>query len=114
MLTIKLSRVGKKKQPQYRVVVLEKARDPWGVYLENVGFYNPKAQPKVINLNAERIKYWISKGAQPSTTLHNLFVSQGIIEATKRRNVTITNKRREKLAEKKKAEAAKTEAAPAA
>ena len=61
MLAIKLARFGKKKQPTYRVIVLEKSKDPWGDYLENLGTYNPKAQPKVIQLNAERIKYWMEK-----------------------------------------------------
>jgi ribosomal protein S16 len=67
-----------------------------------------------VNLNAERIKYWISRGAQPSTTIHNLLVSQGILEAPKRRTVTISKKHRARLEEKKKAAEAKTEAVPAA
>ncbi len=109
MLAIKLSRVGKKKQPSYRVLVLEKAKDPWGDYLENVGTYNPKAQPKVIRLNAERIKYWLSKGAQPTPTVWNLLVSQGIIEAKKLPVSRISKRHAERLAAEeialKKAEA---------
>lgn len=93
MLSIKLSRVGKKKSPSYRMLVLEKSKDPWGDFLENVGTYNPKTQPKEINLNAERIKYWISVGAQPTDTVFNLLVSQGIIDGKKRKASKISKKR---------------------
>lgn len=109
MLAIKLSRVGKKKQPSYRVLVLPKTKDPWGDYLENVGIYNPKAKPKMIQLNAERIKYWISKGAQPTPTVHNLLVSQGIIEGKKLPVSRISKRHAERLAaEKPKATPAPT------
>lgn len=83
MLKICLSRVGKKKQPSYRVIVLEKNKDPWGDYLELLGNYNPRTTPSTIKLNAERIKYWISKGAQPTATVHNLLVDQKVIEGDK-------------------------------
>ncbi|MDF1549736.1 MAG: 30S ribosomal protein S16 [Bacteroidales bacterium] len=81
MLAIKLSRFGKKKQPTYRIVVLEKNKDPWGDYLENLGHYNPRS--KEITLNAERIKYWISQGAQPSDTIHNILVKYPYISYVK-------------------------------
>ena len=83
MLKICLSRVGKKKQPTYRVIVLEKNKDPWGDYLELLGQYNPRTKPKTIEFNAERIKYWISKGAKPTPTVHNLLVDEKIIEKDK-------------------------------
>jgi len=82
MLTFKLSRRGKKKQPTYRLVVVDKKKDPWGMVKEDVGSYNPhtkKAQFKV-----ERIKFWISKGAQPSATVHNLLVKEKILELPKK------------------------------
>lgn len=119
MLAIKLSRFGKKKQPTYRVIVLEKTKDPWGDYLENLGTYNPKVQPKVIQLNAERIKYWLSKGAQPTPTVWNLLVSNNIIQA-KKKSVSRMSKERaarlaaEKLAEEKSKAEVKTEAPAAA
>lgn len=105
MLAIKLSRVGKTKAPSYRLLVLEKTKDPWGDFLENLGIYNPKAQPKVIRLNAERIKYWISKGAQPTPTVHNLLVSQNIIEGKKVAVTRISKRHAGRLAAKKKEEA---------
>ncbi|MBI4133632.1 30S ribosomal protein S16 [Candidatus Uhrbacteria bacterium] len=108
MLAIKLSRVGKKKQPSYRLLVLEKTKDPWGDYLENVGIYNPKTRPKVIQFNAERIKYWLSKGAQPTPTVHNLLISQGIIEGKKLSVTRISKRHAERLAATKTAEEKKT------
>lgn len=101
MLAIKLSRFGKKKQPTYRVIVLEKTKDPWGDYLENLGFYNPRTQPKTIELKIDRIKHWISVGAQPTPTVHNLLVSQGIIEAPKKKASKISKKRVKKIETKK-------------
>ena len=85
MLVIRLSRVGKKKQPTYRVVIQEKQRDPWGKSVEIVGHYNPRTQPKTIVLKEERIKYWISQGAQPTPTVHNLLINAKIIEGDKQR-----------------------------
>jgi small subunit ribosomal protein S16 len=83
MLKICLSRVGKKKQPVYRVIVLEKGKDPWGDYLELLGHYNLQSKPKKIEFKADRIKYWLGQGAKASPTLYNLFVDQGIIGGEK-------------------------------
>ncbi|HBV58035.1 MAG TPA: 30S ribosomal protein S16 [Candidatus Magasanikbacteria bacterium] len=102
MLTIRLSRFGATKRPTYRLIVSEKARDPWGKYLEELGFYNPKVKPPVIQLKVDRIKYWISKGAQTSSTINNLLINQKIIEGKKRRQANISKRRATKLADKKK------------
>ena len=83
MLTIRLSRVGKKKRPSYRILVQEKGRDPQGNHLEIVGFVDPLTKPKTVKLEVERIKYWLSKGAQPSATIHNLLVTHKVIEGAK-------------------------------
>lgn len=81
MLRIRLSRVGKKNTPIYKVVVAEKARPVKGKFIESLGMYNPGNKDNT--LNAERIKYWISVGAQPSQTVHNLLVKNNIIEGNK-------------------------------
>ncbi len=103
MLTIRLTRVGKTKQPQYRCIISEKARDPWGKALEILGTYNPRTNPASINLNIDRIKYWISKGAQCSETVWNLLLDLKAVEGTKRKVVQISTRRKEKLAKKAKA-----------
>src|SRR3989338_8561468 len=102
MLTIKLSRFGKKKQPTFRLLVMEKTKDPWGDFLENLGNYNPRT--KVAELKTERIKYWLSVGARPTDSVHNFLVTQGIISEKKRGITKLTGRRREKLGLNKKEE----------
>jgi small subunit ribosomal protein S16 len=63
---IRLSRTGARKQPQYRVVVIEKERARNGRPVEVVGTYNPRTTPASIDLKRERIEYWVSKGAKMS------------------------------------------------
>jgi len=81
MLSIRLSRKGKKGAPLYSLIVLEKSKDPWGDYVEKLGTYNPRSKEAV--LNQEAILSWIAKGAQPTATVHNLLVNQGVIKADK-------------------------------
>lgn len=81
MLVIRLTRIGKKNQPSYRVVLTEKKNPVRGKFQEILGSYNPRLKTK--QLKAERIKYWLSKGAQPSDTIHNLLVSEKILDAKK-------------------------------
>jgi small subunit ribosomal protein S16 len=66
VLMIRLSRTGARKQPQYRVVVIEKERARSGRPVEVVGTYNPRTTPASIELKRERIDYWVSKGAKMS------------------------------------------------
>lgn len=101
MLTIRLSRVGKKKQPSYRFIVCEKARDPWGKALEIIGSYNTLTNPAQVTLDKERVLHWISKGAQPSDTVNNILIDQGLIQGEKRKLMQISKRRKEKLAKKK-------------
>lgn len=75
MLTIRLSRIGKKKRPFYRVIVTEKTRPRNGRFVEIVGTYDPLKTPAAIDLNRERVDYWIGKGAQPSDTVRSFLRS---------------------------------------
>ncbi len=88
MLVIRLSRVGKKKQPSYRLVVQDKKKDPWGKSFEIVGTYNPRTNPKTVILKEDRIKHWISMGAQPSPSVHNLLVDKKIVSGEKMKATT--------------------------
>lgn len=83
MLSIRLSRIGKKKMPSYRLLVTEKTRDPWGTYLEILGKLDPLAKPKKVEFDVERIKYWMSKGAQPTATVRNLLIDMKVLEGDK-------------------------------
>ena len=75
MLTIRLSRIGKKKKPFYRVVVIEKERARNGRNLEVVGQYNPRSTPAAVKLDHERIAHWVKSGAQMSHTVDRLVKS---------------------------------------
>lgn len=82
MLKIKLLKIGKKNESNFRIILTEaKIKPKPSRYLEILGDYNPSQ--KRLNLQKEKILYWISKGAQPSATLHNLFVKSGIIAGSK-------------------------------
>ncbi|MCX6759522.1 MAG: 30S ribosomal protein S16 [Candidatus Nealsonbacteria bacterium] len=78
MLVIRFLRTGKKNQPSFKLVVVEKTRSSTsGRFVEQVGFYNPLTKEKVFK--GDRIKYWLSVGAQPSNTVYNLLVSEKIV-----------------------------------
>lgn len=81
MLTIRLSRIGKKNKPMYRLIISEKARDPYGRALEILGSYNPYT--KELQAKNERINYWLSQGSGMSPTVNNLLVEKGIIKGEK-------------------------------
>jgi len=81
MLTIRLSRVGKKNMPLYRLIVSEKARDPWGKSLEILGSFNPHT--KALQAKDDRINHWIKMGAQMSATVNNLLVGKGVVKGEK-------------------------------
>jgi small subunit ribosomal protein S16 len=72
VLMIRLSRFGKKTHPFYRVVVTEKTRPRNGRFVEIVGTYDPQKKPALVEVDNERVQYWLSKGAQPSDTVRTL------------------------------------------
>ena len=80
MVKLRLTRMGAKKQPFYRIVAIDsrKARD--GEYIDQIGFYNPVSDPKQIVIDADKAKAWLAKGAQPTATVSGLLKQQGIIE----------------------------------
>jgi small subunit ribosomal protein S16 len=78
VLMIRLARVGARKQPHYRVVVIEKDRARNGRSIEVVGTYNPRTNPATFDLKRERIEYWTSKGAQLSEIVAKLLKQQPV------------------------------------
>ncbi|HHX30309.1 MAG TPA: 30S ribosomal protein S16 [Clostridiaceae bacterium] len=77
---IRLKRVGKKKQPYYRVVVAD-ARSPRdGRFIEEIGTYDPHTDPSTFKVDADKVKDWIAKGAQPTDTVKKLLKYNGILE----------------------------------
>ncbi len=99
MLVIRLSRVGKKNQPEYRLIINEKHKDPWGDALEYLGYYNPRTEPPTVTLKVERIKYWLSQGAQVSDTVRNILIDQGVMEGKKAKPKGVRRKKKDEKQE---------------
>lgn len=81
MIAIKLRPVGKKKQITYRIVVLPTKSKLVGKYIDDLGWYNPHTDKFMVD--SAKVKKWISNGAQPTATVHNILVTAKIIEGTK-------------------------------
>jgi len=79
---IRLTRKGTKKKPFYRIVAADVEAPRDGKFLEALGTYDPMIEPALITLKEDRINYWLSEGAKPSTTVQSLFKSQGFKGAT--------------------------------
>jgi small subunit ribosomal protein S16 len=77
MLRIRLSRVGKKKQPSYRIMVADITAPRDGAFIEQVGIYNPRTNPPTVSINQERVSHWLKAGAQPSDSVAQILRSQG-------------------------------------
>lgn len=84
MVRIRLRRVGAKKQPSYRIVAAEKESPRDGRFIEILGHYNPRTEPATIHMEEDRIYDWMSKGAQPSDSVMQLFKTTGLLERYER------------------------------
>ena len=82
MLTIRLRRMGSKKRPRFRVVVIDgrAARD--GRFIEVLGHYNPQSQPEVLQVDHERLAHWLQQGARPSDTVRTLLARHPVVAGT--------------------------------
>ena len=76
---IRLARHGATKKPYYRIVVTDSESKRDGRFLENVGTYDPKANPAKVTLKAERLQYWLGNGATPTDTVRSLLKKEGIM-----------------------------------
>ena len=129
---LRLTRMGRKKRPFYRIVAVDSRARRDGAYLENLGYYDPLQEPAEVKINEERILYWLSVGAIPTDTVRSLLRREGVLfkwdlirrglseeemaEKMKMWEVIQLERRRKlekKLAEKKAAEAPAPEEAPA-
>ena len=93
---MRLTRMGDKKSPFYRIVVVDsrKARD--GEYIEKVGHYNPTSQPEEIVIDEAKAKDWLSKGVQPTETVKSYLVAAGVIEKSAKLSAPKTNDKKKK------------------
>ena len=80
MMKIRLRRMGAKKQPTYRFVVADSRSPRDGKFIEILGHYNPRTEPKTVEVDAAKATEWIKKGAQPTETVRRLFAEKGIMD----------------------------------
>jgi len=109
MLAMRLARIGAKKKPSYRVIVIEKQRARNSRSVEILGHYNPTKNPIELSLNDERVQHWLSVGAEPSQTVKRLIAYKANPPAP-REAKPAKAKAEEKAAAPAKAETAETEA----
>ena len=95
MVRIRLRRIGAKKQPTYRFVVADAKAPRDGRFIEILGHYNPRTEPRTVVVDEAKAREWLAKGAQPSDTVRRLFAEKGLVE----RGPIPTTKRRPKSAE---------------
>jgi small subunit ribosomal protein S16 len=81
MVAIRLRRTGKTKQPSYRVVIADKRSPRDGKFIEIIGHYNPIRQPKELVIDADRARYWLGVGAQPTSVVVHLLKQISVLDA---------------------------------
>lgn len=102
MLVIRLTRVGKKNSPAYRVVVADKRRAVKRKFIEIIGNYNPTLKPKTVVIDKDRALFWINLGAQPSDTVRNLMCNLGVLDKKERINKVYGKKLSKKATKEEK------------
>lgn len=93
---MRLTRLGDKKSPTYRIVIVDsrKARD--GEYIDKVGHYNPTANPAEVVIDVDKAKDWLAKGVQPTETVRSLLLKTGVIEKSEKLSPSKTNPKKKK------------------
>lgn len=117
MVKIRLTRTGRKHQPHYRIVAIDSRKKRDGDYLEKIGYYNPRTKPPTLQLDKELLQKWLDRGAQPTDTVFDLLVREGILKESKlrKKRVDMMIERSKKLAtedETEDTETPKAEAQP--
>lgn len=107
---IRLKRMGKKKQPIYKIVAADSRAPRDGKYIEAIGYYNPKKEPPIINIKEEVALKWLRIGAQPTETVRSLFSKQGIMMKFALEKDKVAEEKRNEIIEKWKQLKAEMEA----
>ena len=80
MVKMRLVRMGDKKSPVYRIVVVDARKAATGEYIEKIGFYDPKSEPATLTVDVEKAKEWLAKGVQPTETVRSLLIRSEAME----------------------------------
>ena len=96
MVKMRLVRMGDKKSPVYRIVVVDARKAATGEYIDKVGFYDPKSNPVTLEVDVAKAQDWLSKGVQPTETVKNLLVKSGAIEKSEKLSPSKTKSKKKK------------------
>ena len=96
MVKMRLVRLGDKKSPVYRIVVVDAHKAATGEYIEKIGFYDPKSNPVTLEVDVEKAKEWLGKGVQPTETVKNLLVKAGALEKSEKLSPSKTKGKKKK------------------
>ena len=96
MVKMRLVRMGDKKSPVYRIVVVDARKAATGEYIEKIGHYDPTKEPVQLVIDADKAKDWLSKGVQPTDTVRTLLIREGIIEKPTKLSAPRTRTRKKK------------------
>ena len=93
---MRLVRMGDKKSPVYRIVVVDARKAATGEYIDKVGFYDPKSTPVTLTVDVEKAKDWLAKGVQPTETVKSLLVQSGAMEKSTKLSAPKTKGKKKK------------------
>lgn len=96
MVKMRLVRMGDKKSPVYRIVVVDARKAATGEYIEKIGFYDPKSEPVTLTVDVEKAKAWLEKGVQPTETVKSLLVRAGAMEKSAKLSPSKTKTKKKK------------------
>ena len=96
MVKMRLMRMGDKKNPIYRIVVVDSRKAATGEYIDCVGHYRPTCDPIELTMDVEKAKDWLAKGVQPTETVRSLLLKTGVIEKSEKLSPSKTNPKKKK------------------
>ena len=96
MVKMRLVRMGDKKSPVYRIVVVDARKAATGEYIDKIGYYDPKSQPVTLTVDAQKAQDWHAKGVQPTETVKSLLVKAGAIEKSEKLSPSKTKGKKKK------------------
>ena len=96
MVKMRLVRLGDKKSPVYRIVVVDARKAATGEYVEKIGYYDPKSTPVTLTVDVDKAKDWLAKGVQPTETVKSLLVQAGAMEKSAKLSPSKTKTKKKK------------------
>lgn len=114
---LRLMRMGKTKQPTYRVVAADSRSPRNGRFIDLIGTYEPRREPSAVNLNAQKIEHWLSHGAQPTERVQKILIAEGLLSKEAAAKTVVGKKAAKRPAKQKQVKetpAAASEESPAA